>query len=158
MYTISMEINNPTIGSLVWHLALKWRTQVDRAVARFDLTHAQYSALASLYTLASRTGAPSQRELADYTGLQPIFMSKLVKALEAGGLIARKPDDHDTRTKRLGLTAKGEKIIVDAMAIVRSLDQQLSEPLGGRESERTRQFANTLKFLLDQPIDKGPSR
>src|SRR5580704_9283519 len=40
---------------------------------------------------------PSQRELADHTGLEPLYVSKLARGLEADGLIKRAPDPADSR-------------------------------------------------------------
>ena len=60
---------SPTPGFLVWRLSMKWRAAVDRAVAPLGLSHAQYSVLAALYGM-NRSGVfPSQRELAEHTGL-----------------------------------------------------------------------------------------
>src|ERR1051326_2972749 len=94
MYSIGMD-GGPTTGYLLGRWATKWRAAVDRRVAHLGLTHAQYSLLASLYGVSRGGRAPSQRELADITGLEPIFVSKLARALEAGGLLVRDahPDD-----------------------------------------------------------------
>src|SRR3546814_1614378 len=58
-----------------------WRTAVDRALDPLGLTHAQYVVLASLLAL----DRPSQRELADHTGLEALYISKLARSLEASG-------------------------------------------------------------------------
>lgn len=58
MYSICMQDRETwTTGSLVWHLGLRWRAGVDRAIAHLGgLTHAQYSVLASLHGLVSAGG------------------------------------------------------------------------------------------------------
>lgn len=142
-----METKFPTIGSLVWRLALKWRTEVDRVVAPFGLTHAQYSALASLYSMYSRGLAPTQRELAQYTGLQQIFLSKLLKALAAEGFVARRQDELDARANRLALTDTGMKALNQAMPAVAALDRQITERLG----DEAQALVKSLRLLLDQP-------
>jgi len=63
-------------GYLVWRLAMKWRVAVDRALAPLGLTHAQYVLLASLYGMKQ---PPTQRELADHTGLEALYVSKLAR-------------------------------------------------------------------------------
>lgn len=140
-----------TTGSLVWHLAMKWRAEVDRAINHLGLTHAEYSALASLHSLVSNGSAPTQRELADYTGLQAIYISKLVRSLEADAYILRTGDPVDTRAYRLALTDTGHATITAARDIVRELDRRLTEPLGGPEGKETRNLAAMLSLLLDQP-------
>ena len=76
-----------TAGYLIWHLSTKWRVAVDRALKQFGLKHADYLVLASLREF-SRSGAkPSQRELADFAGMEVMFVSKLVRPLEQSGLL-----------------------------------------------------------------------
>src|SRR5438445_10806427 len=103
--------DSSTTGSLLWRLTLKWRAAVDRAVTPLGLTHAQYVLLASLYGL-SRTGQrPSQRELADYTGLEPMYISKLARALERNGLLERDPHPADPRAVQLRISARGLEVV-----------------------------------------------
>jgi DNA-binding MarR family transcriptional regulator len=140
----------PTTGSLVWQLAMRWRTKVDRAVAPFGLTHAQYSALASLWAMTRKGLTPSQRDLADYTGLGPIYVSKLVRSLEAKGLVTRQSDLTDTRVVRLALTDHGAGTVLQAMAVVRDLDRRLTASLGGPQGTKTRALVATLRDLLEE--------
>jgi DNA-binding MarR family transcriptional regulator len=154
MYMNRMKPTRPTTGSLVWHLAMRWRNEVDRAVSPLGLTHAQYSALASLHSLADTGIAPSQRELADYTGLQPIYVSKLVRSLEQSGHLLRETHGIDSRAVALQLTPAGLKTVVEARRIVEALDRRLTEPLGGPDSDQTRALAGSLRLLLD--YDRTP--
>lgn len=137
-----------TTGALVWHLAMRWRTSVDRAVAPFGLTHAQYSALASLSAMTRKGLNPSQRDLADYTDLDPIYVSKLVRGLEAKGLVVRRTDLADTRIVRLALTDTGTNVVGEAMTVVRELDRQLTATLGGPTGAKTRVLVASLQTLL----------
>ena len=137
-----------TTGSLVWRLSMKWRAAVDRAVAPLRLTHAQYVLLASLYAL-SRTGArPSQRELAEYTGLEPVYVSRLARALEAGGMIQRTEDPTDPRAVELTLTDHGVEVVLPAIAAVRELHEVLLAPIGGIGGVRNHQLVAALRQLL----------
>jgi len=138
-----------TAGHLVWRLAMKWRTAVDRALAPHGLTHAQYVVLSSLVAL----DRPSQRELADHTGLEPLYVSKLARALEASGFITRTRDAVDTRTVRLTLTDRGQEVVVPAIAVVGALLDRLLDPLGGRSGDRTAALSHELTALLDVPLD-----
>ena len=138
----------PTTGYLVWRLAMKWRTAVDRAVRPLGLTHAQYSLLASLSALTARGIAPSQRELADVTGLEPVYVSKLARALEAAHLVARLDHPTDPRAFSLRLTARGEEVIGQAVGTVRELHEQLVAPIGGPRGARGRALIDTLETLL----------
>jgi MarR family transcriptional regulator, organic hydroperoxide resistance regulator len=141
----------PTPGFLVWRLSMKWRAAVDRTVAPLGLTHAQYSVLASLLGMQRAGRRPSQRELADHTGLEPIYVSKLARALERSGLIDRTGDPADTRAVQLSLTARGLDRAGRAADIVHHLADQLLGPLGGLTGKRTGSFVRDLQALLAAP-------
>jgi DNA-binding MarR family transcriptional regulator len=148
-----MSAEGPTPGFLVWRLSMKWRVAVDRAVAPLGLTHAQYSLLASLSGMRRSGLRPSQRQLADHTGLEPLYVSKLARALEAAGLIARTEDPADTRAVQLSLTDHGQDVTRRAIAVVHQLADQLLAPLGGLDGRRTEAFARELRALLDVPLE-----
>jgi DNA-binding MarR family transcriptional regulator len=131
---------------------MKWRAAVDRAVEPLGLTHAQYSLLASLYGRTLAGEAPSQRQLADHSGLDPIYVSKLIRALERSGLVTRTIDPHDSRAVRLALTRDGERVVRRAVRIVHDLLDELTAPIGGLAGEPNRQLNDLLQQLLgDQP-------
>jgi MarR family transcriptional regulator, organic hydroperoxide resistance regulator len=139
---------DPTVGYLLWRLTTRLRAAVDRALAPLGLTHAQYTLLASLYGF-SRTGvAPSQRELADWTGLEPIFVSKLARALEQAGLIQRSEHPADTRAVELRLTQRGTEVAERAIDMVQAFQEEFTSPIGGTRSQQTRALVQTLKTLL----------
>ncbi|MFE9391362.1 MarR family winged helix-turn-helix transcriptional regulator [Streptomyces sp. NPDC006784] len=142
----------PTPGFLVWRLANKWRVAVDRAVAPLGLTHAQYCLVASLYGMQRTGERPSQRRLADHTGLEALYVSKLARALESAGLIERTRDPRDPRAVQLSLTEQGRDVTREAIAVVQQLLQQLLEPLGGLDGPRTEAFTDELTTLLDVPL------
>ncbi|MEV3929561.1 MULTISPECIES: MarR family winged helix-turn-helix transcriptional regulator [unclassified Streptomyces] len=142
----------PTPGFLVWRLANKWRVAVDRALAPLGLTHAQYALVASLHGMRRTGERPSQRGLADHTGLEALYVSKLARALEASGLIERTRDPRDPRAVQLALTERGQDVTRQAITAVQQLLQQLLEPLGGLDGPRTRAFTDELTTLLDVPL------
>lgn len=143
----------PTPGFLVWRLSMKWRAAVDRALAPLGLTHAQYALLASLFGMQRAGVRPSQRELADHTGLEALYVSKLARSLDADGLIERTRDPHDTRTVRLTLTDRGREVVRPAMATVQVLLDRLLAPLGGLDGPRTAALVGELTSLLDAPLE-----
>ena len=148
----------PTTGYLIWRVLLKWRASMERALDPLSLTHAQYSLLASLYA-PSRTGRrPSQRELADFSGLEPMFVSKLVRALEQRGLVERDRDPKDPRAVQLRLAEHGLEVVTAAMGIVRALEDRMLARLGGRSSPRSAALRDTLRLLLaDEEHHDGAS-
>ncbi|MDV9173435.1 MarR family transcriptional regulator [Streptomyces sp. W16] len=150
---MSTASEGATPGFLVWRLSMKWRVAVDRAVAPLGLTHAQYSLVASLYGMQRSGLRPSQRHLADHTGLEALYVSKLARALESAGLVERTRDPRDPRAVQLALTDEGRDVTRQAIKVVHGLLQQLLAPLGGLDSERTREFSRDLATLLDTPLN-----
>lgn len=144
-------------GFLVWRLSTKWRVAVDRAVAPLGLTHAQYALVASLYGMQRSGERPSQRRLADHTGLEPLYVSKLARALESAGLLERSRDPRDPRAVQLALTEPGRERTRQAIEVVQGLLGQLLAPLGGLDSARTREFRRELAALLDVSLDPSAS-
>ncbi|MET8911439.1 MarR family transcriptional regulator [Micromonospora sp. NPDC004551] len=143
----------PSPGHLVWRLAMRWRVAVDRALAPLGLTHAHYVLLSSLHGMRRAGLHPSQRELADHTGLESLYVSKLARALEADGLIRRERDTADTRAVRLTLTDRGSEVVRPAIDTVQALLGRLLAPLGGRDDPRTSRLVHDLTALLNTPLD-----
>jgi DNA-binding MarR family transcriptional regulator len=142
------DIPPPSLGYLVWHLTLRWRAQLDRSLAPLGLTSAQYAVLASLYGLSQGGARPSQRELADFAGLEPMHVSKLVRALQRAGLVARAGNPADTRAVQLSVTDRGVQVVSAARAKVLELEEQRLAPLGGRGSPQSAQLREALVVLL----------
>lgn len=149
-----MTPDTTATGRLLWQVTTRWRAAVDRAVAPLGLTHAQYTLLGSLYGLAQAGTRPSQRELADFAGLEPIYVSKLVRTLEVAGLVVRAAHPSDTRALQLTLTDKGSAVIREAVTIVHALHDELTAPIGGTAGSRNRELIRTLQALLD-PSDRS---
>jgi DNA-binding MarR family transcriptional regulator len=138
-----------TVGYLVWHLSIKWRVAVDRALSPLGMTHAHYALLASLYGLSRGGAKPSQRELADFAGLEVMYVSKLVRTLEGSGLLKRTDHSDDPRAFQLELTPEGADAAVNAATVMRQLYDQLLIPIGGRTSKRATALMQTLESLLE---------
>lgn len=138
----------PSTGYLLWHLSLRWRTTLDRVLAPLGLTASQYGLLASLHGLSRGGGRPSQRELADFAGLEPMHVSKLVRALERAGLVERAAHPADTRAVQLRVTPRGAEVVTAARQKVLDLEEQQLAPLGGPASEAGAELRDTLLALL----------
>src|SRR3954465_4049645 len=105
---------------------MKWRATVDREVAELGLTHSQYALLGSLRGLSADGSRPTQRELADYSGLEPMYVSKLARTLEGAGMGERRAHPQDPRAVQVALTRHGITIVDQAIAKVRALQEELT--------------------------------
>lgn len=137
------------VGFMIWRLSMRWRAAMDRALAPLGLTQAQYAVLAPLYGISRAGARPSQRELADLTGLEPVYVSRLVRALENDGFLTRSVNTADPRAVELALTDRGKTAVTDGVKAVYGLRDRLTEPLGGNDGARTAQLAAMLRELLD---------
>lgn len=147
----------PSTGWLIWQVALRCRTATDRALAPVGLSNAQYGVLASLARLSRDGASPSQRQLAEFAGLEPMSVSTLVRALERDGLIERTEDPGDSRAMRLHLTNQGLKVLTRARRIVTDLNEHLLVPLGGPDSRRTNQLHEGLIALFSHLAQEKPT-
>jgi DNA-binding MarR family transcriptional regulator len=138
----------PSTGYLLWRLAIRWRAALDRGLAPIGLTSAQYSVLASLYGLSRGGGQPSQRELADFAGLEPMQVSKVTRTLERAGLVERASNPVDTRAVQLRITERGVQAVTAGRKMVLELEDQRLAPLGGRQSDQSVELRDTLLMLL----------
>jgi DNA-binding MarR family transcriptional regulator len=143
------------VGYLIWRLSMRWRAAMDRELVPFGLTQAQYSVLAPLYGMSRAGLRPSQRELADLTGLDAVYISKLVRALEREGFVTRSTKAADPRAVEVSLTEHGAAILPEAVKVVTDLRQRLTAPLGGNDGARTGELAEMLRQLLDLPETDG---
>lgn len=145
---------------LVWRLSMRWRSAIDRAITPLGLTNAQYSVLAPLLGLERSGQRPSQRQLAGLTGLEPLYVSKLARALERAGLIERDGNPDDSRAVQLTLTERGREITTRATDRVRALQDELTAPLGGLDSLASQNLISALHTLLgsDTPTNTDRSR
>ena len=141
-------MDRTTLGSLVWTLSTRWRTEIDRVTTPLGLTHAQYSALLTLTSLTRRGAKPTQRALADKLSVSAIYASKLLRALEAQGLITRRQNPEDSRSILLSLTEDGQARIAEAKAAVQALHGELTSPLGDPDGEDAQRLRIALRSLI----------
>ncbi|AKQ56943.1 MarR family winged helix-turn-helix transcriptional regulator [Bordetella hinzii] len=105
-------------GSLLSQAARSWRRAADRRLLPFGLTDATWLPLLRV----SRAGRPMrQKELAASLGLDGSSIVRVLDALEAGGLLARREDPDDRRAKALTLTPAGQAVVEQVEAVARQV-------------------------------------
>jgi DNA-binding MarR family transcriptional regulator len=117
-----------------------------REDARTGLSGPRLSAL-SVVVFA---GPLTLGELAAAEQVKPPTMTRLVRALEARGLVAREPDAHDGRVVRLRATAKGRALMAEGRARrVRALAREL-ERLDAKELAALRSGAAAIEWVTER--------
>jgi DNA-binding MarR family transcriptional regulator len=137
--------SNP--GFLLWRVTLRWQRAVAAALRPLDLTHPQFVVLASVWWLGREGEPPSQRQLADHTGMDAMTTSQVARALEAKGLIARAADPHDSRVRRLSATAAGTALAGRAVEAVEAVDRAHFAPAPDRAA-----LVRALLALAPPPV------
>ena len=121
-------------GFLLWRVTHRWQRLVTATLRPFGLTHVQFVLLASLWWLSNVLDeAPSQRRLAEFAGTDAMMTSQVVRGLEARGLVDRTADPHDSRARRLTVTARGAELARTAIAVVEAADHDFFVPAGNTE-------------------------
>jgi DNA-binding MarR family transcriptional regulator len=94
-------------------------------------------------------------ELAAAEQVKPPTMTRLVRALEARGLVTREPDEHDGRVVRLRATAKGRTLMAEGRARrVRTLADELRE-LDERDVTALREAVGVVEGVIARLARSG---
>ncbi|MCU1414357.1 MAG: putative HTH-type transcriptional regulator YdcH [Microbacteriaceae bacterium] len=117
--------------------AQRWRRELGVLLRHLDLTPTQFDVIAATSWLGKTGSAPTQQEIAEFSGNDRMMTSKVLRGLEARGLVARRPEG---RVIRLSVTPSGREVVTAATAIARGLDadffSRVSRPTALREELR----------------------
>ena len=133
----------------LYHAALRHTEELHRFLAQFELTTAEFVTLRVL----RREPAPhvmTPSALHETLVLSPGGMTKILKQLEAKGLVVRRGDAADKRRNLVELTARGREAIGAAQNAVREFDSALLErTLSDRDQQRLAQLLRKLLMSLE---------
>jgi DNA-binding MarR family transcriptional regulator len=88
--------------------------------------------LTTLWWLGEHEQAPTQARLAERAATDTMMTSQVLRRLEARGLLERRSDPADARTRRLVLSADGRALVARALEAVEQADREHFAPLGAR--------------------------
>lgn len=124
------DIRETFTVSLV-QLARRWRWRLDSRLQDMGLTQARWAALLQI----SRGGATSQRQLAEFIGIEGPTLVHILNSLERQDLIERRPDPNDRRAKTVHLTDSARSLVGQIEAIAHGLRLELTEGIRDEELE-----------------------
>jgi DNA-binding MarR family transcriptional regulator len=104
------------------------------ALAPFDIHARDLGVLLAIDSIEPA----SQQQIAQRMGVDRTTMVALIDALEAKGIIARRPDTEDRRRNVVELTPAGRDILRQAIAASDKAEAELLSPLSPEESEQLR--------------------
>jgi DNA-binding MarR family transcriptional regulator len=131
-----------TLSEAFWSVARRLRETSQETLAPWDITPAYLRALRVL----SRHGEMRLSELSDHLRIAPRSATEVVDALEARGLVQRRPDPGDRRAILVEVTGPGASVL-DAIRAARGTETMR---IFGRLSETDRaDLARILRQLRD---------
>jgi len=140
-YTLKNYTPEESIGFLLKRAGNQLTITVDRALARFDMTHAQLGIFLKLLHERADTAADLARELMTDTG----SMTRALDRLEEKGFICRTRSNEDRRVIQVALTEKGQQL-ADQMTEVAIA--ALNHHLRGFTESDISQFKEFLRRMI----------
>ncbi len=113
------------------------------ALAPFDIHARDLGVL----LVIDRSEPASQQQVAQRLGVDRTTMVAIIDALEAKGIIARRPDAEDRRRNVIELTPAGHHILRQAITASDAAEAELLAPLSPAEAEQLRDL---LARILDR--------
>ncbi len=124
---------------------------VEAHLAKYEITQGRFGVLMALWGVCQRAGRSTRltpAELADHTGVTRATITGLIDTLEGAGLVTRTPHPDDRRMMTVGLTARGENLLLRILPAHFRQMAQLMDPLS--EPER-----KTLVRLLTKILGRA---
>jgi DNA-binding MarR family transcriptional regulator len=140
-YSLQNYSLDESIGYLLKRAGTQLAVNVDRRLAEFDMTHAQYGIFSRLQSAPSTAADLARSSMTD-TGA----MTRMLDRLEEKGFVQRSRSSTDRRIVEVSLTDKGRQI-ADRMREV-AVDM-LNHHLRGFTPEEVEQFKTFLRRMIN---------
>ena len=119
----------------------RWRARFNDRMKAVGQTHARYKVL---YWIDDSGNEIGQRDLAERMGIEEPTLARLLDALEAQGMIVRRPSPVDRRAKLVSMTERAKPVLRDGNIEVEAL---VDEAFEGLEAEDARCCVEVLDGL-----------
>ncbi len=119
------------------------RTVAQLYADRFDMSRQEWRVLAAV----AANKQMAAKDIAEYSTLDKMSVSRAIAALEAKALVSREEDPADRRNKLLALTPSGRALYQRIVPLVRAREAYLLEALSPGERD-----------MLDGMLDKLTAR
>jgi DNA-binding MarR family transcriptional regulator len=133
---------------------LRQRFEAALAGADLDMTPGEARALA----MADRLGPVRQNELAAALSIEPMSLVAHLDRLEARGLLERRPDPDDRRSKRVHLTAPARTQLKRIQRVLGQARLDAVQGFSAAEAERFHEYLERLNRNLAAPPARQDGR
>ncbi len=141
---VEMSPLNRTVGFLLKRAQIAISRDIHEIFAEFDVTAVQFSVL----TVTANNPGIAQHELATALQVERPRMVPVLDKLVSRGLVVRRQDERDGRSRRIHLTEAGEELLAELHRRFALLEQRMVEVLGEEERDR---LLTSLELLADRP-------
>jgi DNA-binding MarR family transcriptional regulator len=120
-------------GFLLWKITALWQRRLAQVLGEFGITQTQYAIIASLRWFEEQHEPPTQAHLVEHARIDKMTLSKAIRNLEDAGLLLREPSPDDSRAVSVRFTAKGRKLVQQAVLAIERADDEFFSALGERQ-------------------------
>jgi MarR family transcriptional regulator for hemolysin len=130
-------------------VARRYRAMLDERLRPLGYGSARMEALATI----ARSPEPSaQIAIAKRIGIEGPTLTRMLDSLEADGLVSRRQDPHDRRTKLIELTDAGRRALDEITEVAREFRGSVLESLSDDELNQVSEVTDKLmRLLYDNP-------
>ena len=111
-------------GLLFWQVATMWQRTIKKSLHTLDLSHTQFVLLAVIQQLSEEGKVVTQKEISDYSQVDVMTVSSVLRLLEKRGWINRLAHPTDTRANQIRITIEGEKLVHLAIPLIEEVDEE----------------------------------
>ncbi|MDB5968356.1 MAG: transcriptional regulator, MarR family [Hydrocarboniphaga sp.] len=131
-------------GYLITDIGRLYRTEMDKRMARFELTRSQWW----LISFLSHFEGATQQELADVMDVGRAGIAKLIDRLEKKGLVCRAADARDGRSKRVYLSERIKPLAIEVEKEIADTGQSSMRRLGKDDIATLNRLLNTIRATV----------
>ena len=143
MKSSKFKDSHQSVGLIFWKVSTLWQRKIKENLNKINLTHTQFVILASIQELNERNEIITQKEISDFSFVDTMTVSSVLRLLEKKKLITRITHPKDTRANKIEVTSEGQKIIHVAIPIVEAVDDEFFFD----DDEKNMKFIELLKEL-----------
>ena len=141
-----------SFGFRLWHVRHAFTRRLDAALVPLGLTHMQYVMLRMVDYLAEAGEQPTQARLAEGAAVDRMLVSKVLRLLEAKGLVGRTAHPDDARAHHVVLTPAGQRLVAEAVPVALRIQADFFGRLGTGRMAQLGALLDELLLLEGNPI------
>lgn len=141
-FSTTLHVRDHCLCLHVQRAARALARRFDEALREVGLNNGQFSMMMSL----NRPEPPTMKQVADLLAMDRTTLTAKLKPLERRGLVKISADEKDRRSRRLGLTEKGSRVLASAVPIWQREHAALDAELGDLRGQRMRADLFAVSF------------